>query len=126
MYVYPDMRTVFIGQFKNGEMIYAKRSKIIKERCNQGIKEIKIAKPKSNAPIVRFTRPNRIRLGGNPRNVDPFEQNHVYVNTASNMGEGLFARKNINEGNVVAYYSGLLLNPKQTPLITRNMTMDQG
>ena len=126
MYVYPDMRTVYIGHFKNGEMINAKRSKIIKERCHQGIKEIKIAKPKPYAPIVRFTRPNRIRFGGNPRIVDPFEQNHVYVNTARNMGEGLFARKNITEGNVVAYYSGLLLNPKQTPLITRNMTMDQG
>ena len=54
MYVYPDMRSVYIGQFQNGEMINAKRSKITKERCHQGIKEIKIAKPKPYAPIVRL------------------------------------------------------------------------
>ena len=120
------MKTAYIGKFENGEMISAKRTKIIKERCHLGMKEIKLAKPKKDASIVKFTRPNRIRFGDNPGIVDPFEQNHVFVKTTKLMGDGLFARKNITVGNVVAYYSGLLLNPKETPLITKNMSWEQG
>ena len=120
------MKTVYVGKFRNEQMISGRRSKIIKERCRQGVKEIKLAKPKKDAPIMKFTRPNRIRLGDKPTVVDPYEQNHVYVKTTEGMGEGLFARKNISQGDVVAYYSGLLLNPKQTPIITKNMTMNEG
>ena len=126
VFVYPDMKTVYIGKFKDGEMISAKPSKIIKERCHLGIKEIKVAEPKNASPIMKFKRPNWLRFGDNPKISDPFEQNHVFVKTTKFMGDGLFARKNITAGNVVAYYSGLLLNPKQTPIITKNMTMDQG
>ena len=126
IFVYPDMKTVLIGKFNDGEMISAKRSKIIKERCRLGIKEIKVANPKNASPIMKFERPNWLRFGDNPKIADPFEQNHVFVKTTKSMGDGLFARKNITAGSVVAYYSGLLLNPKQTPIITKNMTMDQG
>ena len=120
------MKTVYVGKFRNGQMIAGRRSKIIKERCHQGMKEIKLAKPKKDVPVMTFTRPNRIRFGEKITVVDPYEQNHVYVNETEGMGEGLFARKNIIKGDVVAYYSGLLLNPKQTPIITKNMTIDEG
>ena len=49
VFVYPDMETVLVGRFQNGEMTSAKSSKIIAERCNKGIKEIRVATPKGNA-----------------------------------------------------------------------------
>ena len=120
------METALIGRFENNVMIAARPTKILKERCNAGIKEIKVAGPKNDSPIMKYKRPNWLRFGDNPKISDPFEQNHVFVKTTKFMGDGLFARKNITAGSVVAYYSGLLLNPKQTPIITKNMTMDQG
>ena len=47
-FLYPDMKTVLIGKFRNGVMIQAKASRITSERCHNGIKEIKVAKPKMN------------------------------------------------------------------------------
>ena len=46
IFVYPDMITTLVGKFENGQMISAKTSKIIAERCNKGIKEIRVATPK--------------------------------------------------------------------------------
>ena len=44
IYVYPDMETVLVGRFEGGSMEGARKSKIIAERCNKGIKEIIVAK----------------------------------------------------------------------------------
>ena len=45
IFIYPDMRTVLVGQFEDGIMIQGRSAKIIAERCNDGIKEIKFALP---------------------------------------------------------------------------------
>ena len=124
-FVYPDMETVLIGQFENEEMVAAKPSKIIRERCHRGIKEIKVAKPKSNSPTLTYKRPNNIRLGEQPKIMDPFEKRHVYIKT-NNIGDSVFAKKNIIKGDIIAYYSGLLWNFRKDPLLrNRNQTLKE-
>ena len=118
------METVLIGYFKNEKMVAAKPSKIIRERCHRGIKEIKIATPKPNAPILKYTRPNRIRLGDQPKVIDPFEQSNVYIKNGK-MGDGLFAKKNIIKGDIIAYYSGLIFNKRKEPVFHRNQTIEE-
>ena len=94
IYVYPDMRTVLVGKFKDGAMMEARQSKIIAERCNDGIKEIKISPlPKEN-PVFSFKRNNRLRIHA-PTIMDPFEKNTVYVQTTEGRGEGLFAHRTL-------------------------------
>ena len=121
--MYPDMETIFVGRFVNETMISAKPSKVIAERCNQGMKEIQIAKPKPNTPTFRYSRPTRIRIGDQPAIMDPYERKNIYVSDGEE-GDGVFARKNISKGEVIMYYSGLRWNKTQIALWTRNQTLE--
>ena len=105
-FIYPDMRTALTGKFKNSVMIEGRPTKIVAERCNDGIKEIKVSPPKINSPSFSFQRNTRIRIH-HPRIMDPFEKNTVYINGTPSSGDGLFARRDIEASEVVAYYSGI-------------------
>ena len=118
------METVLIGRFENGQMVSALPSRIIKERCHRGIKEIKIAKPKSDAPRLTYKRPDRLHMGDQPKVLDPFDRSNIYIKTGE-MGDGIFAKKNITNGDIIAYYSGHLCDTEKEPLFTRNQTMDK-
>ena len=41
-FIYPDMKTVYVGEFKGSEMVNARASEIVAERCHRGVKEIKV------------------------------------------------------------------------------------
>ena len=43
-------------------MIAAKPTNIIAERCKNGVKELKFAKPKKNAPTFKYQRPTHLRF----------------------------------------------------------------
>ena len=120
-FVYPDMQTVLIGKFEKGKVISARPSKIIHERCNNGIKEIQVETPKHSAPVFRYSRPNRLRIGDQPRVMDPFRKKNVFVKTTEEKGDGLYARKDIKKYDLIAYYSGLLWNETEQALYTRDL-----
>ena len=121
------METVIAGRFENGQMVAARPSKILKERCNKGIKEIKIAKPKNGAPTFTYSRPTRLWIGDQPRVMDPFTQKNIYIGDGKK-DDGVFAKKDINKGDMFMYYSGLFWNMLEQALFTadtyRNQTMD--
>ena len=120
-WIYPDFETVLIGEFFNGTMIAAKQSKILAERCKNGIKELKFAKPKKNAPTFKFERPNHLRIGDQPTIPDPLESKNIYIADGI-MQDGVFARRDIARGELVCYYSGMIFNPKVNPVFYRNQT----
>ena len=106
------MRTVIVGKFQDGVMLEGKPSKIVAERCNDGIKEIKLSR-KSNKdindiPIFKFHRNTRVRIY-QPTLMDPLEKNTVFIQTDDEKGDGLFARREIEKNEVVAYYSGIVV-----------------
>ena len=117
------MKTVLMGKFRDGVMIEAKASRIIAERCHNGIKEIKMDKPKTNSPIHTFKRNTRLRIH-DATTMDPFEKNMVYVKETKKSEEGLFAKKDIEANEVVAYYSGTIWTPQEhiTELSPSNQT----
>ena len=104
-YIYPDMRTVLIGKFKDGVMIEGRPAKILAERCNDGLKEIRLSKPDPKSPVFTFKRNNRLRIY-EPTIMDPFEKSVVYIRTTEGRGDGLFARRDIDANEVVSYYGG--------------------
>ena len=91
------MVTVLIGKFVNGTMIAAKQSRIVRERCNKGIKEIKIAKPKENAIIYKYQRPTRVNIGDQPRVMDPYTKKIFYIGDGTK-DDGVFAKRDIANG----------------------------
>ena len=128
MFVYPDMEAVLVGRFENGTMIAAKPSKIVKERCHKGVKEIEVAKPKTDAPVFTYNRPTRLRIGDQPTVMDPFDKKNIYVGDGKK-DDGVFAKKDIKKGDVFVYYSGLFWNMTEQALYTadtfHNQTMDE-
>ena len=112
-FIYPDMRTALTGKFKNSVMIEGRPTKIVAERCNDGIKEIRVSPPKMNSPSFSFQRNTRIRIH-QPRIMDPFEKNTVYINGTPSSGDGLFARRDIEANEVVSYYSGTISGREET------------
>ena len=117
------METVLVGRFENETMISAKPSNVIAERCNRGMKEILIAKPKSNTAIFRYSRPTRIRIGDQPVVMDPYERRNVYISDGKE-GDGVFAKKHIPKGELIMYYSGILWNKTDLSLWSSNQTIE--
>ena len=117
------MKTVLVGKFQNGIMLEGKASKIIAERCNNGMKEIRVATSKFNTPVHMFKRNTRLRIY-NSTIIDPFEKQMVYVKNTALSGEGLFVKKDIVAYEIVAYYSGTVWTPEEhiTELQPANQT----
>ena len=55
-FIYPDFELALKGTFLNGTMMAAKPVKIVAERCKNGIKQLKFAKPAKDAPIFKYQR----------------------------------------------------------------------
>ena len=122
IFIYPDLKTVLIGKFKNGIMIEGNPSKIIGERCNDGIKEIKTSKIKPDAPVFKYRRPTRLRIGDQPTIMDPYETQTVYVKNSDWGDDGLFAKRDIRDGELVAYYNGMIFNVSEIDMWHENQT----
>ena len=106
------MRTVLIGKFKDGVMLEGRASKIVAERCNDGMKEILVSPPPPSAPVYSFKRSTRLRMY-DPTIMDPYERKMVYVKSTINSGEGLFAKRDIDVNEVVSYYTGTIWTPEE-------------
>ena len=124
IFVYPDMKTALVGRFENGHMISAKTSKIIAERCNKGIKEIRLDTPREDEPSLKYSRPDRLRIGDQPRVMDPYTKKNFYIGNGKKE-DGVFAKRDINKGELVLYYSGLFWNDSVQALYTRNTYHNQ-
>ena len=118
------METVLVGRFEKGKMIVAKQSKIVSERCNRGIKEIRTAKPNNEKETFRYQRPDRLRICDQPKLMDPYERKNIFVGDGKQQ-DGVFAKKNIAKGDIVVYYSGLLWNTTEQALYTKDTHHNQ-
>ena len=100
IFIYPDFLTGIQGQFLDGELVWGLAVDIIAERCNLGIKEIKVRSSKHDPEVVwrkemNIDKPSLPHyIGQHPTVMDPFERKAVYVNQSLIVGanEALFAR----------------------------------
>ena len=116
------MISALIGRFENGIMKAAKQTKIIRERCHNGIKEVKVAEPKIGSPILKYNRPDRIRIANQPKVMDALDRRNIFVRPGP-WGDGVFAKRNLVSGEIIAYYSGLLWSPQD--LFPSNQTFEE-
>ena len=118
------METALVGQFKNGTMLSAKVSKVKRERCNHGMKELEIEEPNADSPTFRHTTTSHTHIGDQPTLMDPYERKMIYIHDGVK-DDGMFAKRNISKGDLLAYYSGLtvsILNSNEA-LCPTNQTM---
>ena len=76
------------------------------DRCNDGIKELKIGKPPLTGPIYKYEVPTVDRICDNLTLMDPYEQKTIYIADSGYAGDTVHAKRKIYAGEVVAYYVG--------------------
>ena len=100
IFIYPDFLTGIQGQFVDGELVWGLAVEIIGERCNLGLKEIRVRRSKHDPDVVWRQEMNIDQpalphyIGQHPTVMDPFERKAVYVkqSSISEANEALFAR----------------------------------
>ena len=102
-------------------MISARPTRVVAERCRNGMKEIQIRKPKKDSPVFKYKRPDRIRIGDQPTVMDPYEKRTIYIG-AGKVDDGIFAKRNIRDGELVMYYSGVIFDPHKHAIFSSNQT----
>ena len=119
------MRTVLVGTWIKNEMVAACESKIVAERCNNGLKEIKVRPVKpAECTTVKFQRPNLIRISDNPTAMDPYEKTTIYIQEGVKE-DGVFAKRDIQEGELISYYSGNIFDRLSSQKIQENITTQE-
>ena len=124
-FIYPDILTGLTGSFDNGVLEAATAVEIIGERCNDGVKELKLSIDKETNIVWKNSGMGLYNYGNQPQTMDPHEKKSVYVKRSSNprAHEGLFARRKIRKGQLVSFYGGERLFLKD--IVAENMTSDQ-
>ena len=112
--------TVLVGTFVNGIMIAALSSKINAIRCNHGLFEIKIKPPEKSKSFYKYFESTKEIITEYPTLEDPLERKNVFVAPSREVDNelGLFALKDFEVDQVVAYYSGARWNTTLEPLVT--------
>ena len=116
------MRTALVGKFDKGIMLQAHPAKVVAERCKNGMKEIKISQILDKSSTFKYSRPTRLRIGDQPLKMDPYERKMVYIKDDDFGGDGIFAKRDIDQNELVSYYGGIIWNHRELDLYTDNDT----
>lgn len=98
---------------------------VTRNRCNQGILELKFGLRKQ-ADVFKFEYANETFITSSPTLVDPHDQSTVYCATSglSHAGQGIFAKRDIGPGQLITSYAGVLVKD-ENDLYTPDMSSDQ-
>lgn len=122
VFLYPDMETALVGHFVAGEMKAARQTRVVAERCQGNIKEIKVAQPDLTSALYQYKRPNSIRFSGDPLQIDPYERKAVIIRD-SPFGDTLFSRRAFAKNELVAYYAGMIYDKTWHSFYHDNQTL---
>ncbi|XP_059078991.1 uncharacterized protein LOC131877369 isoform X2 [Tigriopus californicus] len=53
IFLYPDLKTALVGSFNGSVMLAAQQTKVVKERCERGVKRIKVKRPENQTTVVK-------------------------------------------------------------------------
>ena len=113
VYIYPDWSSCVTGTWTDFILNKGQYCEII-ESCNNDDGEVVAIKTKlkENSPTLAYSPPSYNSFGPPPTQRDPYEGNTVEVkpssirNNGTSIGDGLFTKRNIKNGEVIAFYSG--------------------
>ena len=105
-YIYPDHKHALVGSFVDGVLKKAKWG-FLKNSINDGQPEIVL--DYKNTEMLEHDESTCNCISRFPLVPDLYEQERVYVAMSGipSAGEGLFARVNLPEGEVVSFYNGV-------------------
>ena len=125
-FIYPDFLTGLRGTFVGGVLQNASAVDVVAERCNNGVKELRLKPAKYGKGVIWEKEEMVFSHFGKTRQVmDPHERKSVYIgkSTNPNANEGLFARRKFRSNDLVSYYSGHRFVKEEN--IIQNMTIKE-
>lgn len=101
VFIFPDLRSGLKGKFEKGRLVQGQSVKIVGLRCKGGVVELLFDDYNSTCYNSR----GRAWYEGER---EPFEKRYVFVSKSreEKAGEGLFLKRRVAQGSLVAYYSG--------------------
>ena len=113
-YIYPDLLTGLHGKFVDGEIQEARAVDIVAERCQEGIKEIKLKNSTRDDTVWRVADSQSL-MRSFAKTMEPHERKSVYIGKSrvdvdgdsKVTGEGIFARRLFLPGDLVTYFAGV-------------------
>ena len=117
-YVYPDGVTALVGEFSSGRMVNARPARLnnateCKDNCLLDV--VFCSEGIDGSCAVGYDESTHSVLSSNPLVPDLYEQGRVYVSRSLIPGadEGLFAKVDCCEGEVVSFYNGIRLTHEE-------------
>ena len=126
VYLYPDMFTAMVGRFVKGKMVMAREGRVAAVRCRNNMMEIKYAVVRSRKKdVFTYEGAKRSRMSSKPTLMDPYERRNIRIGQSGlgdHTGEGVFARRDLMEGEVIMFYGGIYVEDIS---YWDNMTVEQ-
>lgn len=112
-YIYPGAKLALIGKFKSNIMIAGQKSKIVQATCKNSMVSLLFDKPEG--PKFHLSIGTNNSIGDMPLVPDPYESMTAKMDTSTipNSGLGLFAVRDIEENEIIAFYNGYHLVGKE-------------
>jgi hypothetical protein len=108
-YLYPDYSTAIVGVWRDHILVSGRTAHLV-EACRAGnIWKLKFGE--LEGPIMTYSPPSHYSYGVHPLQRDPYEMKTVEVKKSKQHGaeDGLFTARDVNEGDMIAFYSGLVI-----------------
>ena len=108
-FLYPDLETALVGRWEEGEMVRGAPALLTGFRVVGGVGEPELEV--AEGPGVGRAISTEVSVGPAPLVRDPYESRvcHVRSSGVEGGGEGLYAARHLQAGEVVAFYNGVRL-----------------
>ena len=120
-FIYPDLNTILLGHMQDENMVKAHESSIVGLTMKSGMLYLKFRY--ISGPEYKFCPSTLNKVRCNWLQDDPYERKIVYSGPSrmgDHAGDGLFLRKDVPAGTVIAFYNGIRVQPGEIPPFRSN------
>ena len=116
-FLYPDLSTAIVGEWHDGHLVSGKSGRLTSLEEVQGVLVPGFTLDEESKEGNNFERwiSTDKRMLCPPHQMDPYESTLVRVakSEVEGGGEGLYAKRNIPAGTLIAYYNGIRMTKEQ-------------
>ena len=119
VFLYPDFSTALLGVWRSGRMERAVQASLVNIRLTGAELEVEVRPTAGREHLLhRLDVSTSTRISSDPHLPDPFEERTVYVAQSGieGAGEGLFLRRDVRAGDLVALYNGVRMTEQEARL----------